>query len=76
MRACLVGLFVFVLFFSRVTAQQKWVDLSPLPADYTTLITSDWQVTPYPLMAGVFKGRSDDELVLSNGLVQRSFRLK
>ncbi|MGE4619601.1 MAG: alpha-galactosidase, partial [Planctomycetota bacterium] len=49
-------------------------DLKPEPiialADRT-----DWLIDPSPYIAGVFRNNHDDEIVLSNGLIRRTFRI-
>ena len=60
--------------FRPAAAQQ---DASRLPAepDWTTQKRPDWLLDGSSYKAGVFRGGHKDELVLSNGLVRRTFRL-
>ena len=37
---------------------------------------ADWLVTPTPLKAGIYRGASDQDVILDNGLIRRSFRLQ
>lgn len=36
---------------------------------------TDWLIDPSPYIAGVFRTNHDDEIVLSNGLIRRTFRI-
>ncbi len=51
--------------------------ISDLPAEprLTLEERTDWLIDPTPYRAGVFRGNSADEIVLSNGLVRRTFRI-
>lgn len=55
------------------------VDLAPLPVlpeAYQLQPTADHLVSAYPLKAGVFRSADNKELILGNGLVRRSFRVR
>ena len=51
--------------------------ISDLPAEprLTLEERTDWLIDSTPYRAGVFRGNSADEIVLSNGLVRRTFRI-
>lgn len=50
-------------------------DLAPLPEIYRKPPQSDWLISNKDFKAGVFKTGRPNELVLSNGLISRTFRL-
>ena len=51
--------------------------LSDLPVEPLLTLDerTDWLVDPTPYRAGVFRGNNADEIILSNGLVRRTFRI-
>ena len=42
----------------------------------TQRVAGDWLVTPTAIKAGVFRGENPDEIVLSNGLIRRVWRIR
>jgi len=51
------------------------IELSPLPEEKTGRPRSDWLVHPDSFRAGVYRGETKDEIVLTNGLIRRTWRL-
>ena len=51
--------------------------LSDLPTEPVLSLEerTDWLIDPSPYRAGVFRGHHADEIILSNGLVRRTFRI-
>ncbi len=54
--------------------RQNSVGLPELPGQMS--FRGDWLVSPPTRRAGVYRGATDDDLVLDNGLIRRSFRLR
>src|SRR5262245_62110267 len=50
--------------------------LPPLPAGLSERPRADWMLDPAPFAAGVFRGQNPREVVLTNGLVRRVFRVE
>jgi hypothetical protein len=48
----------------------------PTAPELPSRSAGDWLVAPWPRRAGVYRGSSDRELALDNGLIRRSFRLQ
>ncbi|MBK7030828.1 MAG: alpha-galactosidase [Bacteroidales bacterium] len=73
----LLTLFVLVTFLTVTEAQGLLKSASSLPPLPATLSgkTPDWLLKPGVFKAGVFKGKTNNDLVISNGLVERHFRL-
>ena len=63
------------LFLPLFTLAQQLSSLPPLPDLYRKPVKGDWLIEASPVPAGIFRGNSDGELILSNGLLQRSFRI-
>lgn len=69
--------FCCLLFVSvAASAQQFSLRLPVLPPAYQQPPDLDWLVMPFPLEAGIFQNEKGNEIILTNGLVQRSFRLQ
>ena len=51
------------------------IELSPLPVENTRRPQSDWLVHPDAFQAGAYRGGTKDEIVLTNGLIRRTWRL-
>ncbi len=49
--------------------------LPPQPVEYVKRPTGDWLINPGPFKAGVYRGEHASEIVLSNGLIRRVFRI-
>ncbi len=60
----------FIFVFNHCFAQQKW------NAKYDQLISTDWLVNPVSLKAEVYVGSNEKDLILYNGLVKRTFRIR
>ncbi|MBZ4191601.1 alpha-galactosidase [Niabella beijingensis] len=69
-----LAILLMFLFYSHKGVTQQML---PLPSE-TTLpaVSGDWLVTPVTARAGVYSSADKKELLLSNGLVQRRFRLR
>ena len=50
-------------------------ELPRLPASHLQQPRTDWLIDPSPFEAGVYRGDRTDEIILSNGLIRRRFRL-
>ncbi|MEM8891267.1 MAG: alpha-galactosidase, partial [Bacteroidota bacterium] len=69
---CLLLLFSLTLAF----AQDKAImDLPLLAGEYAEGIEEDWLVKKVDLEAGIFRNEAGDRIILSNGLLSRSFYL-
>ena len=65
--------------FGKVQDEQRepWSQtLAALPVEPETWADSDWLIDPTSFEAGVFRSADGSELVLSNGMVRRAFRLE
>ena len=69
-RRCFCCLLATLLTMSRVSAQKTWT-----PAQDTATV-SDWLIHPPRQRAEVFTNNEGKEIVLSNGLLKRVFRLQ
>ena len=56
-------------------AQANRADLPMLAVDRTAIPRADWLIKPDGFKAGVFRAAEPDEIVLTNGLISRTFRL-
>ena len=52
---------------------EKWKLLPPFKGN-SDFPPSDWILMPFPVSAEVYQGNSESEIVLSNGLISRTFR--
>ena len=70
-------IFIFLLFISLESRSQKQPsEWAVLPATYKSGPVSDWLTTSIPLPPIVYwNNNAEKELIFSNGLVQRTFRL-
>ncbi|MDR2980842.1 MAG: hypothetical protein LBV12_01195 [Puniceicoccales bacterium] len=59
--------------FAAVTMYANLPEISPLPP--TSQSSADWLVDGSSFKAGLYKGDSDNQLVLDNGLVRRIFQV-
>ncbi len=50
-------------------------ELPALPDEHRARPKSDWLIDPSSFVAGAFRGSDDREIVLSNGLISRTWRL-
>ena len=55
--------------------QEKLLDLPPAQGSYAEGITHDWLIDSADTQAGVFRDEEGKALILSNGLIARTFRL-
>ncbi|WP_460640033.1 alpha-galactosidase [Larkinella harenae] len=62
------------LLFCLLTTSGR-AQLSSLPVYRPAVFSGDWLVTPVAQKAGVYRTNQDKELVLSNGLLLRRFRI-
>ncbi|AUD04518.1 alpha-galactosidase [Spirosoma pollinicola] len=56
-------------------AQNSFAQINNLPLYRPTPVKSDWLITPLTQKAGVFQANNGKDLVLSNGLLTRRFRV-
>jgi hypothetical protein len=73
------NLLLLILFAGSLSAQDKeikklWEGL-PAEPEWQKDYPVDWLLNAAPYRAGVFRGRQNNEIVLSNGLIRRTFRL-
>lgn len=67
---------IFLLSFAQVFAQNKAIrDLPILSGAYEEGLDEDWLVKKVELEAGLFRNEQGDRLIISNGLLSRSFYL-
>ena len=71
----LAGLFVLVIGLKSVGAEAV-ARLPLLEGEAAEPVSTDWLVTPSERRAGVYRTQRDDQIVLDNGLIRRTFRLK
>lgn len=73
----LLATLVFLLPTSVRGADDPRTTIADLPAapDGSSHVTSDWLVTPIQTKAGVYRRSHPDEIVMTNGLVRRIWRL-
>jgi hypothetical protein len=65
-----------VLFPAEADLRAAAAALPSLPAGHGERPRGDWMLDPAPFRAGVFRGRDPREVVLTNGLVRRVFRIE
>ncbi len=58
-----------------LVVHSAFAQIQSLPAYQSTVVMSDWLITPVPQKAGVYQTSGGKDLVLSNGLLTRRFRI-
>ena len=58
-----------------IITQSSFAQINNLPVYRPTTVKGDWLITPVTQKAGVFQTNGGKELVLSNGLISRRFRI-
>jgi hypothetical protein len=72
-RLCLLCAVALIL--ANKTRASELSNLPPLPADHFNQPSADWLLEPRGFKAALFRTVDNKEIVLSNGLVRRHFRL-
>ena len=71
-----ISLVLLILIFAGTSVGQvRAIDLPALDDLTSQPVRDDWLVTRIARRAGVYRGGRDDEIVMSNGLIRRTFRL-
>jgi len=68
-------LFVLLSLTSAFAQDKAIMDLPLLVGEYAEGIDDDWLVKKVDLEAGIFRNEAGDRIILSNGLLARSFHL-
>ena len=71
------SIFVFLMILPlQVFSQKSHIsDLETIPKSKTIGLSSDWLLSSEGTEAGVYKNEAANELILSNGIISRSFRI-
>ena len=72
--------YFFIYFFNPVTISTQTIidkvkDLPVASGEYVDGVKEDWLVNKINLNAGLFRNEGKNELILSNGLISRTFRV-
>lgn len=69
-------LYLSLVSFAQSTSIEKSIgNLPQIPGDHLQGAETDWLVKPVRVGAGVYKSDSHKDIILSNGLISRTFRL-
>ena len=62
--------------YTASAADGEVPDIAKLAPEPSPPVKTDWLVMPMPCSAGIYRGAHPQEILLSNGLIRRTWRLR